>query len=177
MDISRDIRIKSIQQFSSKITLDKVNKLNAETTQQTEEDLKNLLKRIEACVYKYVKTEKKNKAFYLYKCKSLLNNLDPDSYIKNSTLLQRVLKDQTLAEKLPAMTPEQLFPTNWEYEQTKLKKQTEYEKTGITGTTNEFKCDKCHARSTTYYYMQLRSADEPMTCCITCTKCHHQWKQ
>ena len=62
-------------------------------------------------------------------------------------------------------------------EQTKLKKQTEYEKTGITGTTNEFKCDKCHARSTTYYYMQLRSADEPMTCCITCTKCHHQWKQ
>ena len=39
-----------------------------------------------------------------------------------------------------------------------------------------FKCGKCKSVKTTYYQMQTRSADEPMTSYITCTNCGHKWK-
>jgi len=42
--------------------------------------------------------------------------------------------------------------------------------------TDMFKCGKCGGRETTYYQMQTRSADEPMTTFHTCQKCGHRWK-
>jgi DNA-directed RNA polymerase subunit M/transcription elongation factor TFIIS len=41
-----------------------------------------------------------------------------------------------------------------------------------------FKCGKCRGTRTSYYQMQTRSADEPMTCFITCInpKCGNRWK-
>ena len=43
--------------------------------------------------------------------------------------------------------------------------------------TNQFKCGKCHARETSYYQLQTRSADEPMTTFIRCVKCGNRWKE
>ena len=39
-----------------------------------------------------------------------------------------------------------------------------------------FKCAKCRSKKTTYYQMQTRSADEPMTTFVTCTNCQNRWK-
>lgn len=39
-----------------------------------------------------------------------------------------------------------------------------------------FKCPKCKYKKTTYYSVQTRSADEPMTNFITCLNCSHRWK-
>lgn len=39
-----------------------------------------------------------------------------------------------------------------------------------------FKCPKCRNKKTTYYSVQTRSADEPMTNFITCLTCSHRWK-
>jgi DNA-directed RNA polymerase subunit M/transcription elongation factor TFIIS len=39
-----------------------------------------------------------------------------------------------------------------------------------------FKCGKCKGWKTTYYEMQTRSADEPMTVFITCHNCNSTWK-
>lgn len=39
-----------------------------------------------------------------------------------------------------------------------------------------FKCGKCKSKKTTYYQMQTRSADEPMTTFITCMECANRWK-
>jgi len=39
-----------------------------------------------------------------------------------------------------------------------------------------FKCGKCRQWKTTYYEMQTRSADEPMTVFITCHVCDSHWK-
>lgn len=39
-----------------------------------------------------------------------------------------------------------------------------------------FKCPKCQKRKVTYYQMQTRSADEPMTNFITCLYCNNRWK-
>lgn len=39
-----------------------------------------------------------------------------------------------------------------------------------------FQCRKCNSKKTTYYSLQTRSADEPMTNFITCVTCKHRWK-
>lgn len=39
-----------------------------------------------------------------------------------------------------------------------------------------FQCKKCGSKKTTYYSLQTRSADEPMTNFITCVICKNRWK-
>jgi transcription elongation factor S-II len=39
-----------------------------------------------------------------------------------------------------------------------------------------FKCSKCKSDKTTYYQLQTRSADEPMTTFVTCLNCMKKWK-
>jgi len=39
-----------------------------------------------------------------------------------------------------------------------------------------FKCHKCLQRRTTYFQMQTRSANEPMTTFVTCMSCNAHWK-
>ena len=39
-----------------------------------------------------------------------------------------------------------------------------------------FRCGKCRSKRTTYYQMQTRSADEPMTTFVTCIDCNNRWK-
>lgn len=39
-----------------------------------------------------------------------------------------------------------------------------------------FQCKKCGSKRTTYYSLQTRSADEPMTNFITCVECKNRWK-
>lgn len=39
-----------------------------------------------------------------------------------------------------------------------------------------FMCGKCKSWKTTYYQLQTRSADEPMTSFISCLNCPNKWK-
>lgn len=43
-------------------------------------------------------------------------------------------------------------------------------------TTDQFKCFKCEQRKCTYFQLQTRSADEPMTTFVTCLSCDSHWK-
>ena len=45
------------------------------------------------------------------------------------------------------------------------------------GATDQFKCGKCKKRECTYYELQTRSADEPMTLFITCLNCGKRWRE
>lgn len=46
----------------------------------------------------------------------------------------------------------------------------------LNGLTDMFRCGKCKERKCTYYQMQTRSADEPMTVFVRCTVCGNRWK-
>lgn len=42
--------------------------------------------------------------------------------------------------------------------------------------TGLFRCKRCKQNKCTYYEMQTRSADEPMTVFVTCTVCDNRWR-
>lgn len=39
-----------------------------------------------------------------------------------------------------------------------------------------YQCGKCKSWNTTYFQLQTRSADEPMTTFVTCMNCEKRWK-
>jgi transcription elongation factor S-II len=39
-----------------------------------------------------------------------------------------------------------------------------------------FTCNRCKSKKTTYYQLQTRSADEPMTTFVSCLNCDKNWK-
>ena len=71
-----------------------------------------------------------------------------------------------------------IFPDNWKYmlEERSKRDKLKYE-LKPEAMTDMFKCKKCGSRSTSYYEVQTRSADEPMTQFITCLNCNKRWKQ
>ena len=44
------------------------------------------------------------------------------------------------------------------------------------GNTDMFTCYKCKSTNCSYYQLQTRSADEPMTTYVTCLECGQRWK-
>ena len=48
--------------------------------------------------------------------------------------------------------------------------------TNIAAATDTFTCRKCKQKKCTYYQMQTRSADEPMTTFCQCVCCGNRWK-
>lgn len=118
-------------------------------------------------------SEKSFKQKYLNLSRKVLANL---TYTPNSKeVITKVLNGTFLPEKLAEMSHEELYPSLWL--PIKLKN---FEKS-IIGKENQdhdgfFKCFKCKSMKTTYYQMQTRSADEPMTTFVTCLDCNNRWK-
>lgn len=83
-------------------------------------------------------------------------------------------------EWLVRATYKDLWPERWEGLVLPLAQQSEIRSLagdGEQATTDQYKCGKCHARATTFYQQQTRSADEPMTVFIRCVKCGNRWKE
>ena len=89
-----------------------------------------------------------------------------------------VVGGEVSAEKLIDMKPQELFPENWEELAKKHWEQNKNTGNAPEATTNMFKCPKCKKRQCTFYQMQTRSADEPMTTFVTCVAagCGKKWR-
>ena len=118
------------------------------------------------------------KNLYLNKLISIYSNLKKDSYIGNKLLLKKVKKREIKGEDLATMSVYDIYPDNWSVlldqktKRDKLKYEMKQE-----AMTDAFKCRKCGSRDCSYYEVQTRSADEPMTQFINCLNCGCRWKQ
>ena len=80
-------------------------------------------------------------------------------------------------EKIVSMKAQELYPDMWENIILNNKKKMDLLSSENKGQgTAMFKCGKCKERNCTYYQMQTRSADEPMTTFVTCLSCNNRWK-
>tara|TARA_B100000780_G_scaffold19544_1_gene12622 strand:- start:325 stop:840 length:516 start_codon:yes stop_codon:yes gene_type:complete len=156
------------------------NKLlnNEEISNKIEESIYNHVENI--CTNKKIKicfNDKYFRRYYINKCISLYDNINPQSYIKNVTLIDKIYNNEIDISSIADCSPQQLFPEHWDALIEKKNTQDEilYSKKTIP-ITDRFKCYKCKKNECSYYQLQTRSIDEPMTTFITCINCNYFWK-
>lgn len=114
---------------------------------------------------------------YLDKVKSLLSNLG-NFEVKNTEISELIKKKKITSSNIVFLNYTDLFPTNWQSIIDEKIKQDELQKERIKHkTTDLFTCYKCKQNKCTYFELQTRSADEPITTFITCLNCGNKWKQ
>jgi DNA-directed RNA polymerase subunit M/transcription elongation factor TFIIS len=105
---------------------------------------------------------------YISKFKTLLANL-------TSAYVQKLAEENPY--KLAFMTHQEFNPEKWKPLLEKKQKIEEFMLTNkLTANTDMFTCFKCKSKNCSYYQMQIRSADEPMTTFVTCIDCENHWK-
>jgi DNA-directed RNA polymerase, subunit M/Transcription elongation factor TFIIS len=104
--------------------------------------------------------------------------MDPTSYIQNPMFFNKIKNNDINVEKIGELSVYDIYPENWvQLINDKMKRDKIKYELKPEAMTDQFKCRKCGSRSTSYYEVQTRSADEPMTQFITCLNCNCRWKQ
>jgi len=115
---------------------------------------------------------------YRQHMQSIISNLHPQSPVKNTRLLLRVMEGEFPLSSIPFMTAYEMFPEKWFALKDKLlQREQKILEGNKSRATDQFKCRRCQKRECTYYELQTRSADEPMTIFITCLNCGKEWRQ
>jgi len=110
--------------------------------------------------------------------KRTITNLIPNSYVNNPRLLERLKDDEFKPHAIAFMNYGELYPEKWRpLMEQQLKRETKLLEGNKDMATDQFRCNRCNKRQCTYYEMQTRSADEPMTIFITCLNCGKHWRQ
>ncbi|KAK6943365.1 Transcription factor IIS, N-terminal [Dillenia turbinata] len=111
-----------------------------------------------------------------FKYRSIMFNIkDPN----NPDLRRKVLLGEVKPERLCSMTAEEMASEQRKLQNNQIKERALFdcERGGPPkATTDQFKCGRCGQRKCTYYQLQTRSADEPMTTFVTCVNCNNHWK-
>ena len=114
-----------------------------------------------------------NKAFvriYLNHIKSILTNL-------NENIIEQIKNKEIKSQNVAFMTHQELCPQKWAsaLERKAIRDKVKFENK-MEATTDTFTCRKCKSNRCSYYLLQTRSADEPMTCYVSCLDCGKRWK-
>ncbi len=114
---------------------------------------------------------------YVDKLKSIMTNLNVKSSVENKNLLNKLKNGDFKPHELAFMSCQEMFPEKWKYlVDAKIKRDKKEGEVDLSAATDEFFCFKCKKRKCSYYEMQTRSADEPMTTFVTCLLCGNNWK-
>ena len=108
----------------------------------------------------------------------IIGNMNPNSYIGNKGLYERYKEGDLTLEQLVNHNYYELYPEVW---QQMVDRQAKKERIQLEGdfsrATDKWMCNGCKMRKCTYYELQTRSADEPMTIFIHCLNCGKRWTQ
>lgn len=97
--------------------------------------------------------------------------------LSNPSLLEQLASSAIKAHDIAFMRHQEMRPEKWEkLIQDKIKRDKNKYETTIEAATDTFKCRKCHENKCTFYQLQTRSADEPMTTFVQCLNCGNRWK-
>jgi len=107
---------------------------------------------------------------YLNHLRSIMTNLSAD-------ILQQIDNSSLKPHQVAFMTHHELRPEKWSaLIDVKSKRDKNKFEVNMAAATDTFTCRKCKSNQCTYYQLQTRSADEPMTTFVSCIKCSARWK-
>lgn len=110
--------------------------------------------------------------------KRAASNFNPASYVGNKHLIQRWKDGEFTLDQIGGWTPYELKPTHWkDLKDQQLRREQRILEGNLAMATDRFRCSQCQKKMCSYYELQTRSADEPMTIFIRCLNCGKQWKQ
>ena len=100
-----------------------------------------------------------------------------DSYVNNVRLFERLIMGEFSGYELADMPLQCMFPEHWKplVDEKSKRDRTLYE-INKEMATDIYKCGRCKKRECSFYQLQTRSADEPMTTFVTCLNCGNRWK-
>ena len=110
---------------------------------------------------------------YQHNIDNIISNLDTCN-INNTYLIQVIDDNMMPLNAIASLSPDKLFPEKWKPIIERME-WLEYKKKNM-ATTDIFYCHKCGKRKCTFYQLQTRSADEPMTTFVNCLVCGNAWK-
>jgi transcription elongation factor S-II len=116
-----------------------------------------------------------NEAFvvlYIQKLRCILLSL------KHKEIIDKLLSKSFKAHELAFMNHQEARPDLWTtlIEEKRIKDENKFTPK-IEASTDDFICGKCKSKKCTYYQLQTRSADEPMTTFVTCLDCGNRFKR
>ncbi len=98
--------------------------------------------------------------------------------IKNNVDLMTKLRTKEIkAHRLAYMSHQEMNPGAWRelIKEKEIRDKHKYDPV-LEASTDEFTCRRCKSTQCTYYQLQTRSADEPMTTFVSCINCGKKWK-
>lgn len=109
---------------------------------------------------------------YIDRLRSVIINIK-----NNSLLMEKIKKNKINICDFVFFTHQQMSPEKWKtlIDAKKIRDENRYEPK-IDANTDNFTCRKCKSTRCSYYQLQTRSADEPMTTFVTCIDCGNRWK-
>jgi len=114
---------------------------------------------------------------YVDRFRSINNNINPKFKTCNKTLLRKIKNGKIKSHLVGGMSHQEMNSKIWKaLIRAKIERDKNFDKIDMSAATDEFKCYKCKQNVCTYYQLQTRSADEPMTTFVTCLKCGNRWK-
>jgi transcription elongation factor S-II len=97
--------------------------------------------------------------------------------LKNENLREIINEKKMKAHEIAFMTHQEMDPLRWEILiDAKIKRDKKKYETRMVAATDTFRCRNCKSNECTYYQLQTRSADEPMTTFVTCINCGNKWR-
>ena len=138
-------------------------------------------KAMETATVEEIRKTWNNQAFrdaYLAVARRIVGNLSPSSYIQNKNLWVRFSSGELTIEEIVKQNYYELCPENWQQMVDRQAKREQIQLEGdFSRATDKWMCHGCKQRKCTYYELQTRSADEPMTIFIHCLNCNKRWTQ
>lgn len=98
--------------------------------------------------------------------------------LKNKKLVNMVNNNEIKAQEIAFMTHQEMYQEKWEelIKAKSIRDKNKFEQ-NLEAMTDTFTCRKCFSRKCSYYALQTRSSDEPMTLFITCLNCGARMKK
>ena len=116
------------------------------------------------------------KRIYVNKIITLYNNIDKDSYVQNFNFVKLLYDKDFDIKNIAFLTPQEIHKDHWKKYLDRQTANDEFLYSRTAGIrTNEYKCGRCKEKQCTYYQLQVRCSDEPMTTFVNCLNCGNRW--
>lgn len=171
-------KIENPEEFRSKITESLIKIINN----------KKFCENLEKGIYNYTLKEASNRnlvkkwdnvyfvQIYIDRMRTIYFNISNTKYLKDLINESINNKNKLKPHEFAFMTHHEMDPERWSDLLSKKAKRDEKKYERTQKVSSEFTCRKCKSKDCSYYQMQTRSADEPMTTFITCENCGNRWK-